>query len=171
MPSYDDRRAALLNILPLKFKEEVFSRIPGMQDSMQEASQDEQDRAYFALRAQLQKQVGMTIQWSAIGGGPPGGNAGAHVLLKELGNGDAAANSGQDFGVGDPDDYEAFAAWRAKGRGKGKGGKDAKGKGKGKDPICINCAEEGHTIANTKAAGADEGQTLLEVQKDRQHGL
>ena len=62
MPSFDDRRAALLNILPLKFKEEVFFRIPGMQDSMQEASQQEHDRAYFVLRAQLQKQVDNLIR-------------------------------------------------------------------------------------------------------------
>ena len=78
MPSYDDRRAALLNILPQKFKEEVFLRIPGMQESMQDASQEEQGRAYFALRAQLQKQVDMTTQWAAMGGGLPGG--GVHVL-------------------------------------------------------------------------------------------
>ena len=148
MPSYDDRRAALLNILLVKFKEEVFFRIPGMQESMQDASQEEQDRAYFALRAQLQKQVDMTIQWSAIGGGLSGGNSGANILPEDAQNGDDAINFGQDFGFGDQQDYEAFVAWRAKGKGKGKGGKDSKGKGKGKDPICINCAEKGHTIAN-----------------------
>ena len=97
MPSYDDRRAALLNILPAKFKEEVFFRIPGMQESMQDASQEEQDRAYFALRAQLQKQVDMTIQWSAIGGGLAGGNSGANVLPEDTQTGDDATTSGQDF--------------------------------------------------------------------------
>ena len=71
IPSFEDRRAALLIILPTKFKEEVFFRIPAMQESMIDASAEEQDRAYFALRAQLQKQVDMTIQWSNIGGGLP----------------------------------------------------------------------------------------------------
>ena len=74
----------------------------------------------------------MTIQWSAIGGGLPGGSTGANILPEEVQNGDDAITFGQDSGVGDQQDYEAFVAWRAK----------------GKDSICINCAEKGHTIAN-----------------------
>ena len=88
-PSFEDRRAALLIILPPKFKEEVFFQIPAMQESMSDVTAEEQSM-YFAPRAQLQKQVDMTIQWSAIGGGLPGGGAGANVLPEEVQNGDDA---------------------------------------------------------------------------------
>ena len=141
-PNFEDRRAALLIIPSTKFKEEVFCRIPAMQESMTDASAEDQDKAYFALRAQLQKQVDMTIQWSSIGGGFAGGS-GANVLPEEQGSGGGADGVGQ--GDSGPEDYEAFLAWRAKGKSKGKG-KDPKGKGKDKEPICVNCAEKGHTI-------------------------
>ena len=70
------------------------------------ASAEEQDKAYFALRVQLQKQVDMTVQRSSIGGGLPG-SAAANVLPEERG-GEGVA--GGDQGDGGPEDYEAFLA-------------------------------------------------------------
>ena len=90
----------MLNILPQKFKEEDFFRVPGRQHSMQEASQEEQDRAYFALSAQLQKQVDMTIQRASVGGGLAGG-AGAYVLPEEPSTGNEALIA---TGTGDQED-------------------------------------------------------------------
>lgn len=81
-PTYEERRAALLTILPPKFREDVFFRIPAVMNLMVNASADEQDIAYRDLRAQLQRQVELITQWSRIGGGFPGGaQPGANVLL------------------------------------------------------------------------------------------
>ena len=142
-PTFEERKGALLNILPAKFKEEVFFRIPAMQESLIGATMEEQDKAYFTLRAQLQKQVDMTIQWASSGSSPGGAQAnvlpeGSDASYPSTGIESPAAGEATE-----QSDYEAFLAWRAKGKGKGKGGK---GKGKGKGPICVNCGGK-HTLA------------------------
>ena len=150
--SFEERRAALLMLLPQKFREEVFFRIPEMQAVADYAlSDDAQDAAVSKLRSQVQRQAELMVQWSAMNGRQEP----AHML----GGGDS------QYG-GDPywdAPYEEYnqdllygaKGWRTKGKGKGKGkdgGKGGKG-GKGKDagpPLCANCGKEGHTVAQCK---------------------
>ena len=58
----------MLHILPAKFHEDVFFRIPAMQEAMAGRTMEEQDLAYQTLRAQLQRQVELTTQWAVMGG-------------------------------------------------------------------------------------------------------
>ena len=133
---FEERRAATLNILPAKFREDVFFRIPAMQESMAGATMEQQDSAYHLLRAQLQRQVEMTTQWAVMAGREqplhvlPGGSATG---------GEAESQPYDDTAVWD----DAWACFVYKGKGKGKG-KSVKGKGKGKTTICSNCGSKEH---------------------------
>ena len=117
-PTFEERKGALLNMLPQKFKEEVFFRIPALQDSMVGATAADQDRAYFTLRAQLQRQVEMTIQWSAQHGGLPGG-AQANVLPTEDLQNSNWDTTGLNITGDEEKDVEAVLAWRTKGKSEG----------------------------------------------------
>ena len=67
--SFEERRAALLMLLPQKFREEVFFRIPEMQAVADYAlSDDAQDAAVSKLRSQVQRQAELMVQWSAMNG-------------------------------------------------------------------------------------------------------
>ena len=67
--SFEERRAALLMIPPPKFREDIFFRIPAMQDMADSGlSEDAQDLAATRLRAQVQRQAELTVQWSAVHG-------------------------------------------------------------------------------------------------------
>jgi hypothetical protein len=120
--SFEERRAALLMLLPQKFREEVFFRIPAMQDMADYGlSEDAQDMAVTKLRAQVQRQAELMVQWSAMNGRP---ESGANVLT-----------GGENPYGGDEDWYNEWCnqelLYGAKG-GKGKGGKGRGGKDGGK---------------------------------------
>ena len=67
-PTFEERRSALINILPESFRHEVFFRLPAMQSDMINGSQEEQDMAYMSLRQQLQRMVEVTAQWTTLSG-------------------------------------------------------------------------------------------------------
>jgi len=116
--TFEEKRAALLRLLLSKFRENVFSRISALHESYFDLPADDQDFAYRTFRAQLQRQVEMTVQWANIGSLPVGSQAN---IFPE---GNTEQQGGEQPGQDDP----AYAAWK----GKGKGYK-GKGKGKGKD--------------------------------------
>ena len=67
--SFEERRAALLMLLPQKFREEVFFRIPEMQAAADYSPPDDaQDVAVTKLRVQVQRQAELMVQWSAMNG-------------------------------------------------------------------------------------------------------
>jgi len=104
------------------------------------ASADEQNFACRTLRAQLQRQVEMIVQWANIENLP--GGCQANILLE----GKAEQMQNEQWG----NDDAGYAAWKGKGKGKGK---DWKGKGKGKDAgakVCIDCGGKDHTISECK---------------------
>lgn len=137
-PTFEEKRAALLKMLPNKFREDVFFRFPALHESYSNASADGQNFAYRTLRAQLQRQVDMILQWANIGNLPGGSHAN---ILPE---GTMDQQGGEQAGQDDP----AYAAWKGKGKGKGK---DGKGKAKGTDmKVCINCGGKDHTISECK---------------------
>ena len=59
--TFDERKAALFNILPEKFKDDVFFRFPAMQETLIGATMEEQNTVDISLRAQLQKQADFTL--------------------------------------------------------------------------------------------------------------
>lgn len=58
-PTFDERRAFLLNILPPTFRQEVFLRMPVTQEAMAGSSLEQQDGAHKLLRA-----YSCTTKWS-----------------------------------------------------------------------------------------------------------
>ena len=72
-PTFEERRSAIINILPESFRHEVFFRLPAMQDDMVNGSQEEQDMAYMALRQQLQSVADDSVHSApACAHSPPG---------------------------------------------------------------------------------------------------
>ena len=148
--SFEERRAALLMLLPQKFREEVFFRIPEMQAAADYSlSDDAQDVAVTKLRAQVQRQAELMVQWSAMNGRQEP----AHML----GGGDNQYGGDPYWDSSNADQSQDILygakGWKGKG-GKGKGkdsGKGGKG-GKGKEgpPLCANCGKEGHTVAQCR---------------------
>ena len=84
LPS-EERRAAILQILPPAFRQDAFFRIPAMQDTHLGANAEQQELAYQSLKAAVQRQVELSVQWPAMGhrdqpannlcGGHPEGDA------------------------------------------------------------------------------------------------
>ena len=129
-PTFIEKRSALLNILPPSFRQDIFFRVPAMQDPMLNSTIDEQELAFARLKADVQRQVELTMQWSAM----------SHTKVP------ANVLPGGDPSSATPNVQSDEDLLWLKGKGKGKFGK-GKGKGGGKDPLCSNCGAKGHSSA------------------------
>ena len=104
-PAFDERRSSMLAILPISFREPILFRVPGMQDAMLGATPEEQDMAYSNLRAQVQRQVELVIQWGSMMG---------HKIPANILPGGAPQEEGQPAGEWTAEDIEAFAVFKGK---------------------------------------------------------
>ena len=55
--SFEKKRSALLTILPVKFREEIFFRVPAMQEDYNNADESGQEAAFADLKMKVQKQA------------------------------------------------------------------------------------------------------------------
>ena len=73
--AYEDRKLALINILPSEFRPEMLMRLQMLPDPPSGAPQAMQDEYYIRLRSSLQKQIELINQLQTMGslrGGGPG---------------------------------------------------------------------------------------------------
>lgn len=165
--SYDERRVALISILPDKVRRDMLMRIHTMSEPYPGATQQEQDAAYRELRATLEKQLELCTQFEAITSKKKSANT--NLMGEE---------QPEDRGEGeypqeelDPDNplysvlspiYAFIRSWKG-GKGKGKGnsysntGAGGKGDGKGKGK-CINSGRTGHRAAECRQPKRDTSQ-------------
>ena len=126
--SFEERRSALLEILPAKFREDIFFKVPGMQEMADsDLSLDAQDILMDDLRAKVQRQAELVVQWASLHGRH---EKQAHVM-QEWGD-----QSWESSLWPSQDEYGSELLYGAKGwqtKGfKGKGGYKGAYKGKGK---------------------------------------
>ena len=128
--SYEEKRSALLSILPAKFREDIFFRIPAMQEAPKFTSEEAADAAAIQLRQQVQKQAELMVQWSMLNSKPE-----AQANMMEGQNGSWGAEPGTE---GDEELY-----WITEGKGK-------KGQRKMKFSLRIACQFAGKLGGCTK---------------------
>ena len=64
---FEDKRLAVLQLLPARFREDMFMKLPELQDSMtHDAPQDWQDVTLDRLRIKVQTQAQQIAQWSDL---------------------------------------------------------------------------------------------------------
>ena len=130
--SFDDRKMALLHIIPDQMKADIMLRLHMFPEPPAGSSQDVQDESFAKLRTALQKQLELTIQFQAMGSMRSG------RPLNTMGNGSdepsaegsntAASWDDEELPEDDPSyplyqmAMQAYAVYQnSRGKGKGKG--------------------------------------------------
>ena len=64
---FEDKRSALLKILPDEFRRDMFMRLPEMQNSLvHDAAPEQQDVHFDRLKTKVCIQAGQIAQWSGL---------------------------------------------------------------------------------------------------------
>ena len=146
-PSYDERRSALMHLLPVEIRRDVLVTLH-VTEPPPNASAQEQDAAYMQLRSMLQKRTELIAQYEAL-------HPSRGPNINNVGNGDAsdpASKPDEEFPQPQSDDvvgntfYAVYQTGFRKGKGGGKGkagSPSAKGPGKGTSR-CLNCGKPNH---------------------------
>ena len=151
MPSFDERRSALLSILPDSIRKDVFMSMHIMEPGP-DAPQHIQDDVYMQMRSRIQKHIELIMQYS---------NIQRKANVNHVGQQDGEFGGAEDFMPEPASDDAAGQALLAvyqkgyryaKGKGKGKTG-SAKGSPGKTTPVggrCLNCGKEGHRTSECR---------------------
>ena len=148
---FEEKRSALLNLLPENFRTDMFTKIPELQDSIPvDAPPDWQDVTFDRLRLRVQTQAQQISQWSEL----------YRKKEKPINNLNLETNqwAHSETALSENADQEDLLLAGKKGRIKGKG------RG-GKGPLpCANCGAAGHKAEqahNRRSPGPNAPATLV----------